>query len=49
MSVKSKATGRTGIVISGIPYIVANRRYVTVRWDDNNETSDVGVWTLARI
>ena len=48
IKVKVKSTGRTGVVESGIPFSVANRKYVEVRWDDNGTVSTVGLWTIVK-
>jgi hypothetical protein len=47
-AVRHTGTGRTGVVTSGIPFRVGNRKYVGVRYDDTGEHANVGVWLLRR-
>lgn len=48
LQVKVKTTSRTGTIESGIPFRVGNRKYVEVRWDDNGQVSNIGLWLLVR-
>lgn len=40
--------GKTGVIVSGIPFRVANRVYVSVRWDGEKMCSNVKAASLQK-